>query len=81
VTLKRERTRPVDWKKAAQEKVAEEERVWSIKLRQAVSRRTDLFIYLEENVPAKKGKRNGPNQLGWYISGKKIPWAPKGFLG
>jgi len=81
VTLKRERIRPVDWKKAAQEKIEEENAIWSIKLKAAVSRRTELFHYLEENVPAKNGKRNGPNKLEWYISGRKIPWAPKGFLG
>ncbi len=81
MTLKRERQRPVDWKKAAQEKVEEEERVWSIKLRQAVARRTELFHYLEENVPAEKGKRTGMNKIDWYIGGRKIPWAPRGFLG
>ena len=81
MTLKRERPRPVDWAREARARVEREHGDWFQNYFAAVIRRMALFEYLEYNVPAKAGKRDRWNKLDWYIRDKKIPWAPRGFLG
>ena len=80
--LIREKPKPVDWQAEAKQRLLEEEREWTKTYVSACLRRLDLHDHFEVTVPAVAGKRNGPwNSLEWYKVGRKIPWAPRGFLG
>jgi hypothetical protein len=81
MTLKREKPKPVDWKAEARARLQEEHADWWKTCHGAIRRRVELFTYFETFVAAENGKRTTFNKLDWYVHGKKIPWAPRGFLG
>lgn len=81
MTLKRQKPKKIDWAKAAKVHLEEEAHEWVVKVHEAVHRRMDLHENIEVIYPAKKGKRKGWATIANLMAGKKIPWAPKGFLG
>jgi hypothetical protein len=81
MTLKREKPKPVDWARESRARIEEEHGDWTKHYIAAVLRRCTMFEYLEENVPADNGKRSRWKSLDWFIGARKIPWAPRGFLG
>ena len=81
MTLQRQKPTKIDWGKAAKAHLEEEARDWVVRVHDAVHRRMDLHENIEAVYPAEKGERKGYATIAWLTNGKKIPWAPKGFLG
>jgi len=80
MTLRRQTPKPVDWSQEAKEFVAEESSHWAKLYIEATLRRLELHEYLQQSCPAVDGKRSMWNNLSSF-RGRKIPWAPRGFLG